>query len=157
VFGNENAKHKIVIFSDPLCPYCQRSIPPLLDYVKKYPKTFAVYYYHLPLERIHPAAVTLTKAMTVATNKGNPDAIARGYSAKVGAKEGSNKVILEAFNRATGMKLELKDVLNADVSKHLEHDREVATELMVNSTPTIFFDGKKDVSREAYKHVKTVD
>ena len=53
--GKPNAIHKILVMSDPFCPYCQEIVPELIDVVKANPITFALYYYHLPLLRIHPA------------------------------------------------------------------------------------------------------
>ncbi|MCJ7765610.1 MAG: thioredoxin domain-containing protein, partial [Thiovulaceae bacterium] len=49
VYGKVNAKHKIAIFSDPLCPFCRSYVPEAISYMKQYPDTFAVYYYHFPL------------------------------------------------------------------------------------------------------------
>ena len=44
LFGDKNAAHKVVIFSDPLCPFCRSYVPKALTYMKKYPRTFEVYY-----------------------------------------------------------------------------------------------------------------
>jgi protein-disulfide isomerase len=56
ISGDENSKHKVAIFSDPLCPFCKKFVPQAMEYMKKYPKEFALYYYHLPLATLHPAA-----------------------------------------------------------------------------------------------------
>ncbi len=156
IHGNLNAKHKILIFSDPLCPYCQRSIPPLLDYVKKYPKTFAVFYYHLPLERIHPAAVQLTKLMYMAQIRGDKDAIGTAYHTPVSSKETSDEKILEAFNRATGLKYTMADLNSPLATRALLKDKEVASELEVRGTPTVYLDGVK-TGGEFYKSIEIVD
>ena len=55
IAGNANAKDKIVVFSDPLCPFCMDYVPDVINYVKKHDKSIALYYYHFPLLRIHPA------------------------------------------------------------------------------------------------------
>jgi len=156
LFGTEDSAHKIVIFSDPLCPYCQRSVPALLDYVKKYPKTFAVYYYHLPLERMHPASVTLTKLMYLAQIRGDKDAVSKAYFSQVSAKESSAIKIVDAFNKATGLNYSLKDINSQVVSSEAQHDKDVAKELEVRGTPTVFLDGKK-TGGNFYKNVKIVD
>jgi len=157
VYGNKNAKHTITIFSDPLCPYCQKSVPEALDYVKKYPKTFAVYYYHLPLESIHPASITLVKAMNVLQKDGKKDFIQKAYKTSIEASEQDSKKILEAFNKAVGTKVTLKDIDSKTVLSHYKHDLDVASSLMVRGTPTIFIDGSKDNSRNGYKNIKIVD
>jgi predicted DsbA family dithiol-disulfide isomerase len=155
-FGNFNAPNKIVIFSDPLCPYCQRTVPALLDYVKKYPKTFAVFYYHLPLERIHPAAVTLTKLMYMAQVKGDKDAIIDGYSVDVDPRETDDMKILEAFNNATGLNYKKADVLNIIAVNEIEEDKKIANELEVRGTPTIYLNGEK-TGGDFYKKVKIIE
>ena len=35
IAGNHNAKDKIVVFSDPLCPFCMEYIPEVINYVNK--------------------------------------------------------------------------------------------------------------------------
>jgi len=156
LFGSENSNNKIIIFSDPLCPFCQKSIPKLLNFVKNYPKTFAVYYYHLPLERIHPASVTLTKLMYLASIRGAKDAVIKGYSTRVSGKEMNTGIIVDKFNQATGLKYSVKDVNNNKSIEALTHDKKVASELEVRGTPTIYLDGKK-VGGEFYKDIKIID
>jgi thiol:disulfide interchange protein DsbC len=156
IYGNADAKHKVVIFSDPLCPYCQRSIPALLDYAKNYPKTFAIYYYHLPLQSIHPASVPLSKLMYLAQIRGQIDAIGKAYSSKISGREYDNAKIVEAFNDATGQKYTVADLDNKVAVVEVENDMRVADELEVRGTPTIYLDGKK-VHGEFYKDVKKVD
>jgi thiol:disulfide interchange protein DsbC len=156
IYGNKDAKHKVVIFSDPLCPYCQRSIPALLDYVKKYPKTFAVYYYHLPLVSIHPASVPLSKLMYLAQIRGQVDAIGKAYSSQVSGREYDNNKIVKAFNDATGLKYTVADLDNKVAVVQIDNDTNIANELEVRGTPTIFLDGKKSYG-DFYTKVKTVD
>jgi glutaredoxin len=156
LFGNENSKHKILIFSDPLCPYCQRSVPALLDYVKKYPKTFAVYYYHLPLERMHPASVTLAKLMYLAQIRGDKNAVSTAYFSKVNARESSATKIVNAFNKATGLNYSLQDINSQVINSEAQHDKNVAHELEVRGTPTVFIDGSK-TGGEFYKKIQKVD
>ena len=156
LYGNSNAKHKIVIFSDPLCPFCQRSIPALLNYVKHYPKTFAVYYYHLPLERLHPASVALTKLMYMAQIRGDKEAITKAYHTPVSSRERDGKKILEAFNQITGLKYLESDLNSPLAQQALRHDKAIANELEVRGTPTIYLDGKK-TGGKFYKNIQIVD
>lgn len=156
LFGNENAKHKIAVFSDPLCPYCQTTVPELFDYVKKYPKTFAVYYFHLPLERIHPASVQLTKLMYIAQINGDLDAVGKAYSSKVNSRETNDLKILEAFNKATGLNYSLADLNSQKAKDALIHDKKIADELEVRGTPSIFLNGIKK-GGEFYKKIEKVE
>lgn len=154
VYGNENAKHKVAIFSDPLCPFCRKFVPEAINYMKKYPSEFAVYYYHLPLVSLHPAAVALTKAAVAAELEGRKDTVLEMYKVQIGGREKDNQKILDAFNKQLGTKITLKDIETPAVKKHAAFDMEVAQNMMVNGTPTMFFDGKKDASKAKFRAVK---
>lgn len=65
LFGNKDAAHKVLIFSDPQCPFCQEIVPEIFNAAKENPTKIAVYYYHLPLLRIHPVSDVLTRVMHV--------------------------------------------------------------------------------------------
>jgi len=154
VYGNVNAKHKVVIFSDPLCPFCTDFAPPALKYMKKYPKTFAVYYYHYPILRIHPASAIIIRAAVVAERKGIKDVSINMYKTKVNPREKDVEKILIAFNKAVGSNVTQKEVMAGDVNAHITHDQEVARKVFVGGTPTIYVDGKIDKTRKLYKTIK---
>ena len=154
IYGNENAEHKVAIFSDPLCPFCRKFVPKAIEYMKKYPTKFAIYYYHLPLVSLHPASVALTKAATAAKLEGRKETVLEMYKVQIGARESDNQKILDAFNKQLGTKITLKDIEASAVKKHAAFDMEVAQSMMVNGTPTMFFDGKKDASKAKFKAVK---
>jgi protein-disulfide isomerase len=156
LFGDKDAAHKVVIFSDPLCPFCRTFVPKALSYMKKYSKTFAVYYYHFPLRSLHPAAVPLVEAALVAESKGHKNVVEGLYKVEVGGREPNVQKIITAFNKVQGTKIKVQDLGSADMKKHLEHDMKVAQEHLVNGTPTVFFDGKKDASKQKYKSVKII-
>ena len=153
VFGHANAKHKVAIFSDPLCPFCRRFVPEAINYMKKYPNDFAIYYYHFPLPALHPAAVTLTKAAIAAEQKGMKGKILDLYAVDINPRETDEKKILTAFNQKVGSFISVKDIHSPAVEKQFKHDKTIASKVMVQGTPTIFFDGKKDASKKRYKEV----
>ncbi|WP_434579965.1 thioredoxin domain-containing protein [Sulfurimonas sp. NW15] len=154
IYGNANAKHKIVIFSDPLCPFCRGFVPGAIKDMKKEPQKFAVYYYHFPLERIHPASVTLVKAAIAAEHQGVKDVVLKLYNVSINPREKSVKKILEAFNKAEGTNITPEDIQNSSVIKQFNHDRLVATDLMVGGTPTVYLDGSVDNTKKKYLKVK---
>lgn len=154
IAGNENAKYKLAIFSDPLCPYCIQFVPGLIRDVKKNPKKYALYYYHYPLTRIHPAAPALVKCMSAAIEKGVKDVVLRTYEAKFDARQTNEKKTLNAFNKVLGTSLTMKDIKKASISNHISYDKTIASYMLVNSTPSLFFDGKKDPYRTKYKNAK---
>ena len=154
VYGNENAKHKIVIFSDPLCPFCKDFAPEALVYMKKYPKKFAVYYYHFPLLRIHPASAIVTRAAVVAQRAGVKDVSINMYKIVINAQEKNVQKILTAFNKVVGSKVTEEEIQEVSVTKEINRDMQFATDLFVSGTPTIYFDSKVDKTRKLYKIVK---
>lgn len=154
ISGEVNATYKVAIFSDPLCPFCRRYVPEALSYMTKYPKTFAVYYYHLPLTSLHPAAVTLTKAAIAAEQNGMDDAVLKLYKVEVNANEKDEQKILNAFNKTFGTKIGSDDIRRSSVVKQFEFDQKVSQSMMVAGTPTVFFNGQKDPSKNKYKDVK---
>ena len=144
LFGNKDAKHKIAIFSDPLCPYCIKYVPKVLKTLKEKPSEYAVYYYHLPLN-MHPAAKTLVKAAVALEEKNNNKFdITKFYTIKVEAYEQNQKVILDAFNKVFNSKITLQEIKSSSVIEHFQKSIKISKTLMVNGTPSLFFDGEKD-------------
>ncbi len=154
IYGNSNAKHKVAIFSDPLCPFCKKFVPEAINAMKKEPNKFAIYYYHFPLPALHPAAVELVKAAVAAELKGRKDVILNLYKVKLNSKEKDVKKILAAFNKALKTNITPADLKSDAVLKHIKSDFDIADELMVGGTPTIFFDGKLDKTKKKFEKVK---
>jgi len=154
IYGNVNAKHKVVIFSDPLCPFCKGFVPEAIEYMKKEPSKFAIYYFHFPLVRLHPAAVELSTAAVAAELKGVKDVVLKLYKVDVNSKERDVKKILSAFNKKLGTNLKPSDLKSAAVQKHMKSDENIAREVMVGGTPTMYFDGKIDKTKQKYLKVK---
>jgi len=154
IYGNADAKHKVAIFSDPLCPFCRRYVPEALEEMKNDPDNYAVYYYHFPLPTLHPAAVALTKAAIAAELQGHKEMVLKLYRVDINPRETDETKILEAFNKTMGTKLKVEELHTDAVEKQFNLDQDVAMSMMVNGTPTVFFDGKKDASKVQYKNVQ---
>jgi len=154
IYGNEKAKHKVVIFSDPLCPFCRQFVPEAIEYMKKEPNKFAVYYYHLPLENIHPASVELAQAAIALELQGAKDVVLNLYKVNVDPKERKNEVIFAEFNKVMNSNITIADLMKPEVVKHFQNDLKVANMLMVNGTPTLFFNGTMDKTKMKYKEAK---
>ncbi len=151
LYGDMNAKHKLVLFSDPLCPFCRMYVPDLIKAVKENPKEMALFYYHLPLSAIHPASDTLVRAMEVAKLMGRKEIIEKFYSIKIDPELKDEKKILEIVEKETGLKITPEQLHDKRIEKVILHDRITARKMFVTGTPTIFVDGKKDVTRDRYK------
>ena len=150
--GNFNAPHKLVIFSDPLCPFCMDFVPEVIRDVEKNPETFALFYYHLPLS-IHPAAPGLIRAMLVAEEKGEKDVVRRVYDEVFDLKKADDAQILKAFNAALKTAITPAEIVQDHIVKRMKADQEYASNLMINSTPTIYVNGKKDDEKTSYRQL----
>lgn len=155
IAGNHNAKDKIVIFSDPLCPFCMDYVPDVINYVNKNKDKIALYYYHFPLISIHPAAVPLSKLIEVAKHKGIKDIELKVYKTNweqyFDAKSVDEKKILEAFNKEFKTDIKLEEITANDINENLKKDISIGEDVMVQGTPTVFVNGEKDSSRQKYE------
>ena len=148
--GHLNAPHKIVVFSDPLCPFCMDFLPEVIADVEANPETFALFYYHFPLN-IHPASPTLVKAMILAEEQGDHEIVKKVYKEFLDIKESDEKVILELFNKALKKNFTVDQINQASILQKLVSDEALANALMVNGTPTVYLDGKKDDTKRNYR------
>ena len=148
--GNFNAPNKLVIFSDPLCPFCMDFVPEVIRDVEKNPETFALFYYHLPLS-IHPAAPGLIRAMLVAEEKGEKDMVKRVYDEVFDLKKADDMQILKEFNAAFKTNITPSEIVQDRIVKRMQADHDYATNLMINATPTIYLNGKKDDEKIGYR------
>jgi len=153
VFGNKDAKHKVLVFSDPQCPFCQEIVPAIFTAAKENPTKMAVYYYHLPLLRIHPVSDVLTRVMHVAQHEGKLDVVEKIYSLKIDPRETDMTKILAAVKSHTGYSVSAEKVNAQAVKDALKADELAAGRMMVSGTPTIYIDGEWDKMREGYKEL----
>jgi len=149
--GNENAKHKVLVMSDPFCPFCQEIVPKLIETVEKNPQTFALYYYHLPLLKIHPASEITTKVMHLFQERGELENLKKCYHLLVSEREKNPKVVLKAIKDRTGVSFTEKELSTPQIDNAFVFDKEMKKRLMVTGTPTIFIDGLWDPTRFKYK------
>lgn len=152
--GNHKAKEKIVVFSDPLCPYCMSFIPQLVEFVEMNEDNIALYYYHFPLIQIHPAAFTLSKLVDIAKIEENRDLRLKVYEVKwskyFSSSSKNNKVILESFNKVFKTNITIEQLNSKIYDKFLKDDIQMGMDVMVNGTPTLFVNGKLDYKKTEY-------
>ena len=137
-----------------MCPFCKEFAPSALTYMKKYPDTFAVYYYHYPILRIHPASAIVIRAAVVAERQGVKDVSINMYKMKINPHEKNVEKILAEFNKVTGAHVTQKEIMTASVNKQIADDNEVAKSVFVGGTPTMYFDEKIDKTRKLFKSYK---
>ena len=151
IAGNKDAKHKIVVFSDPQCPFCQTIVPKLYTAAVENPKTFALYYYHFPLLRIHPVSDIISRAMVVEQAKGNFKKVIEMYKLKINPREVNATKVLAKINKEYGLNI-TEEQLNTDaVEEELKFDKKMSNQSMVSGTPTVYIDGIWDPSRKKYR------
>ncbi len=150
--GNKEAKNKLLVFSDPLCPFCMDFVPEVIKFVKDNSQDLALYYYHFPIISIHPASGTLIKASIAAEHKGAKDVVERLYAISSGfdARENNESAILNSFNEKLQTNVTLQEINNPEVQAKYVRDIERASDIMVRGTPTLFINGKVDKSKKAY-------
>ena len=151
LYGSKDAKHKIVVFSDPQCPFCMEVVPDIMKAAKAHPETFALYYYHLPLKRIHPVSEILVRVMHVAQNKGQDDVVEKLYALKINPRETNVDKVLAAVKKQSGFTVTKAEIDAAEVKDAIKADEESAAKMMVSGTPTVYVDGEWDKGREKYK------
>jgi len=151
LFGNKDAKHKVLIFSDPQCPFCQDVVPEIFKAARENPTKLAVYYYHLPLLRIHPVSDVLTRVMYVAQHEGKIDVVEKLYSLKINAQEKDVKKILAAVKKHANYTVTAKQIDAKKVKAAMKADSDAAGKMMISGTPTIYIDGEWDKMRNGYK------
>ena len=151
LFGNKDAKHKLIIFSDPQCPFCMEIVPEIMNAARTYPETFALYYYHLPLMRIHPVSGILVRVMHVAQEKGQNDAVEKLYSLKIDPRETNVDKVLAAVKKHSGFTVTKAEIDTKLVKDAIKADEIAAARMMVSGTPTVFVDGEWDKRRDRYE------
>ncbi len=151
LFGNKDAKHKVMIFSDPQCPFCMETVPDIMNAAISHPETFAVYYYHLPLVRIHPVSDIIVRVMHIAQEKGQNDMVEKLYSLKIDPRETNVDKVIAAVKKHSGFVVTKAEIDAKSVKDAIKADEDAAAKMMVSGTPTIFFDGDWDKGREKYK------
>ncbi|MEO0202892.1 MAG: thioredoxin fold domain-containing protein [candidate division WOR-3 bacterium] len=119
ILGTEKAPLKIVVFDDPDCPFCRRSMPLLKMLYEKNLEKVAIYIRWFPLD-IHPDAKR--KSTILACSKDY-------FKAK------------EALIKGENVK---PDIPNCDGNKIVEEDLDYGMKIGVRGTPTFIMFSEKD-------------
>jgi hypothetical protein len=150
VIGVENAPIKIVLFTDPDCPYCRITHGNLIEYAKNRPDV-ALYIRLFPLVQIHPNAYRKSEVLACTPEDKIPEVIKA-------IEERSTREPFSwdwlKFDKKTLKKIQ--DCVNKDLGKkRVEKDLSLGFSLGVRGTPTMFINGKRHVG--ALRTVEDVD
>jgi protein-disulfide isomerase len=148
-YGEEKASNKILIFSDPRCPFCLDLVPDIMKIVKEHPTLFALYYYNYPLESIHPRSKTLTQATHIAKNQGFQEVELKVYQHDFDSIKADPGSVLKEFNKMMGTKITLKALKSKEVIDAYKHEIGLGDEMMIRGTPSVFINGKKSQNPRA--------
>jgi len=151
IAGDKNAKHKMVIFSDPQCPFCIQYVPKVLKEFKDKKGDVALYYYHMPLLRLHPVSDALTRVMEVLQKEGKKEEAMRIYGLKIAAGEKNEEKILQALKKQLKIDVSKEAINQKEIKEAVKSDMDAAVQMMVRGTPSVYFDGEFDESRTKYK------
>jgi len=142
--GDSNATHKIMVFSDPLCPFCREQVPDLMDLINEYPKEYAIYLFDYPLLNLHPGSGLIIAAKLQARDAG-VDISKKIYSDKrllTLTKTMDSQKVAKVIEEITGFKIDhtsLKKKYLDEMAKEMELGRYLG----VSGTPEVFIDNIK--------------
>jgi len=149
VAGNRDAKNKIVVFSDPLCPFCRDIVPDMIAAAAKFPTKLAVYHYSFPLVSIHPASETIIKAELSARGavKNRADFMTKLYGTNVEPNETDEGKIAAKLSSELGLKIQKADIEKKETLKEYDEELQKAYKLLVRGTPTVYVNGELDQTK----------
>ena len=161
-FGTPGAPVVLVVFSDFQCPFCKDEAKMLRDNVTAmYPKEVRVYFKDFPLEQIHPWAKPAAIAGRCVFRQ-NSDAFwlyhdwAYASQKDITAENFKEKLLAFAKDKnldgvALGSCLDNKET-EAEVARSVQE----AQALRVNSTPTLFVNGRRIPAQISWPQLKQV-
>jgi protein-disulfide isomerase len=138
--GPADAVVTIVQFSDFQCPYC-RALQPALERLVKGSPDVRIVYRHLPLDMLHPTAVTAAQVASCANEQGRFWEFSRLAFAITGAFSESR---LNDLSRRSGADQARMSACLASGRAQLavQADIDEAERLNITSTPVMFINGK---------------
>jgi protein-disulfide isomerase len=150
--GPEDARVKIVEFSDFQCPYCSKLIPILKQAQKNYPDEVRLVFRQFPLKSIHPHAQKAAEASLCARDQGKfwemHDLLFKGQNA-LGIKDLKVKAEQLGLDGA-GFKRCLESGKSED---EVTKDLLAGARAGVKGTPCLFVNGRRLVGAASYQQI----
>ena len=148
VAGNKDAKYKVLVFSDPLCPFCRDLIPDLIDAATKNPSKIALYHYTFPLLFIHPSSEAITKTeMAVGSKIQKAKLLSMLYKTEVEPEESDEDKITAKLSSELGITVKKSDINKKEIQKAYDDEIQKAHKLFVKGTPTVYVNNELDSSK----------
>jgi predicted DsbA family dithiol-disulfide isomerase len=151
VRGDPGAPITIVEFSDFQCPHCKHAQPALERILEEYPQV-KLYFKNYPITRAHPYAQGAAQAAIAAGKQGKfwqfHDKLFKGDQEKESPSD------LERYARELKLNVD-KWKKDADVAaEKVNRDRADGEKLNVDSTPTLYINGRKFHGPPVYEELK---
>jgi len=161
-FGTPGAPVVIVVFSDFQCQYCRQEGKMLREQLlKAYPTQVRVYFKDMPLQQIHPWAMTAAIAGRCVFRQ---KAVAFWdyhdyiFEQQPNINEGNLKAKIGEFAGSKGLdQVRLTSCIEAKLTApEVEKSMAEARTLGVNSTPTLYINGRKIAFSIAWENLKQI-
>jgi protein-disulfide isomerase len=149
VAGHKDAKNKIVVFSDPLCPFCRDIVPDMIAAAAKNPTKLAVYHYSFPLISLHPSSEAIVKAELSARGsvKNRAEFMTKLYGTNVEPNETDEAKIAAKLSSELGVKIQKSDIEKKETLKEYDEELQKAYKLLIRGTPTVYLNGEIDQTK----------
>jgi protein-disulfide isomerase len=141
VIGPTDAPVSIVEFSDYQCPFCARAEPLIQAALNEYPKKVNFVYKHFPLTSIHPQAMAAAQAAVAAGKQGKFEEM---HKLLFENQRALGPEQLKEYAKRIGLDLRKfeADMNSEETQKLIREDMQLAQQVGVRGTPTIFVGGK---------------
>ncbi|OHA88423.1 MAG: hypothetical protein A2653_02440 [Candidatus Zambryskibacteria bacterium RIFCSPHIGHO2_01_FULL_43_25] len=152
--AGENARVTIVEWSDFQCPACQTYYPVLSQLVEDFPSDVRVIYRHFPLRQIHANANNSALVSEAAALQGKFWEMHNALFDNQEEWSGSRDIaFFDKYASAIGLDIEKykTDLKSEAAADKVANDLKEALRLNLNSTPTMFVNGKKIANPNSYQ------
>ncbi len=149
VAGSKDAKNKLLVFSDPLCPFCRDIVPDIIAAAVKHPSKLAVYHYSFPLTALHPASEAIVKAELSVRGgvKNRAEFMTKLYATEVEAEEADEGKIAAKLSSELGIKIQKSDMAKKETITEYSKEMQAAYKLLIRGTPTVYINGEIDQTK----------
>lgn len=145
--GPKDAKVVMVEYADFQCPGCGAAYPTLKKLQDQYKDKMLFVYRFFPLEQIHRNAIASAMAAYASSKQGKfwemHDQLFANQ--QKWAEESNPTPLFDSYARAIGLDMDKyhKDLQDPATEKFVKDSEQKAGDIGVNSTPTIFINGKQ--------------
>ena len=148
VAGNKDAKYKVLVFSDPLCPFCRDLVPDLIEAATKHPSKIALYHYTFPLLFIHPSSDAIARTeMAIGSKMQKAKLLSLLYKTDVEPEESDEDKITAKLSSELGVTVKKSDISKKEIQKAYEDEVQKAHKLFVKGTTTVYVNNELDGSK----------